>query len=168
MTESIDECTTCALCGHEIGLHDRNVRFRLPDPLVDVFDLDDHDVWMSDADPNAAVMMQVPGFGAFVRALLPVSLTGGHTVTYGVWVGIHPDDLRRTFAVWEAPEYAELELDGRLANTIGPWSVLGSPVHLAIRSPDETPYCDSSDDPVLRDILSTTWPHDEVLTTLPA
>jgi len=30
-------------------------------------------------------MMQVPGLGAFVGGLLPVRLTGGHTVTYGVW-----------------------------------------------------------------------------------
>ncbi|MFB6608858.1 DUF2199 domain-containing protein [Agromyces sp. NPDC056379] len=159
--------TTCTLCGHEVDLHDRNVRFRLPDPLVDVFG-PDHDVWMSHPDPNAAVMMQGPGFGAFVRALLPVNLIGGHTVTYGVWVGIHPTDLERAFSVWESAEYAGLELDGFLANTIGPWQVLGAPVHLTVRSPDETPYCDSSDDPSLRDILSNTWPHGEVLATLPA
>jgi hypothetical protein len=36
-------------------------------------------------------MMQVPALGTFVRAMLPVQLTGGHTVTYGgVWVGIDP------------------------------------------------------------------------------
>jgi hypothetical protein len=28
--------------------------------------------------------------GAFLRALLPVQLTGGYTVTFGVWVGVHP------------------------------------------------------------------------------
>lgn len=49
-------------------------------------------------------MMQIPPFGGFVRALLPISLAGGHKMTYGVWVGIHPQDLQRAFAVWWEPE----------------------------------------------------------------
>ena len=44
-------------------------------------------------------MMQVPAIGAFVRALLPVRLSGGHTITFGVWVGINPQELQRVFAV---------------------------------------------------------------------
>ena len=75
-------------------------------------------------------MMQVPPFGAFVRALLPIRLTGGHKLTYGVWVGVHPDDLQRTFAVWWEPEYQDLRLDGRLANSVKPWGMLGAPVSL--------------------------------------
>lgn len=35
--------------------------------------------WLSHLSPETSVMMQVPSSGAFVRALLPVSLTGGHT-----------------------------------------------------------------------------------------
>ena len=41
---------------------------------------------MSDADPNTAVMMQVPDLGAFVRVLLPVGLGGGNTITFGTWL----------------------------------------------------------------------------------
>lgn len=81
-------------------------------------------------------MMQVPGLGAFVRARLPVQLTGGHTVTYGVWVGIHPDDLQRAFAIWWQPEYTELTLDGALANALHPR------------------------------VLTETWPHPETLDAL--
>ena len=32
-------------------------------------------------------MMQIPGIGPFIRALLVVRLAGGYAVTYGVWVG---------------------------------------------------------------------------------
>ncbi len=44
--------------------------------------------WLSHGTPESPVMMQIPSAGAFVRALLPIRLTGGHTVTYGVRVGI--------------------------------------------------------------------------------
>lgn len=85
-------------------------------------------------------MMQVPDLGAFVRALLPVRLVGGHTVTFGVWVGIQPADLQRAFAAWWQQEYAELTLDGALANAVPPWQMLAAPVSLEVRNPDETPY----------------------------
>ena len=48
-------------------------------------------------------MMLVPNVGPFVRALPPFGLTGGYTVTFGVWVAVHPDDLQRAFAVWCEP-----------------------------------------------------------------
>ena len=35
--------------------------------------------------------------GTRVRALLPVQLAGGHTVTFGVGLGVDPADLRRAF-----------------------------------------------------------------------
>lgn len=112
-------------------------------------------------------MMQVDGLGAFVRALLPTNLTGGYTVTFGVWVGISPDDLRRVFDVWFAPEYVNLHIEGVLANDIGPWRVLASPVRLGVRDPDSTPYCVSSSNPVLQDVLDRVWPHDFVLAATP-
>jgi hypothetical protein len=60
-------------------------------------------VWKSETDPMRAVMMTVPHVGGFLRALLPVHLFGGDTVTFGVWVGVHPDDLRRAYDVWWDP-----------------------------------------------------------------
>ena len=54
--------------------------------------------------PEAPVMMQIPGAGPFVRALLVVRLTGRYAVTYGVWAGVHPSDLQRVSRVSWAPE----------------------------------------------------------------
>ena len=103
------------------------MRFGLPDPVLDRSPEGLPDgTWLSHADPRTSVMMQVPGLGAFVRALLPVRLTGGHTVTYGVWVSIDPRDLQRAFPVWWQPEYARLELDGVLANALQPWGLLAA------------------------------------------
>jgi hypothetical protein len=105
--------------------------------------------------------------GAFIRALLPVSLTGGHAITYGVWAGIHPADLQRAFAVWREPDYAGLELDGVLANAVPPWGMLAAPVRLAVRDTQQTPYCTGSSDPLLSRVLSGQWPHEDIIDSLP-
>jgi hypothetical protein len=158
----------CAQCGRVLDAHDRHVRFRLPDPVLSRSQdgLPDG-TWLSHEDPEISVMMQVPGLGAFVRALLPVQLTGRHTVTYGVWVGVHPHDLQRAFAVWWEPEYIELTLDGALANALQPWGLLVAPVSLAVRDPEHTPYCVHSPDPLLSQVLTDQWPHAEVIDALP-
>jgi hypothetical protein len=113
-------------------------------------------------------MMMVPHLGAFVRALLPVRLTGGHTVTFGVWVGVHPDDLHRAFEVWWSPEYAGLRLEGRLANALPAWEVFAVPVSLAVLDVEVTPCCVSSADDELRSVLTKEWDHESVLAGLPA
>lgn len=158
----------CEICGRPTDAHDRHVRFRLPDPVVST-QLQDRapGTWQTAQNANDSVMMQVPNVGPFVRALLPVRLTGGFTVTYGVWVGVHPDDLQRAFKVWWVPEYAGLRLSGRLGNALQPWGLLAAPVDLAVRNIDHTPYCVSSTDPDLVNVLSQEWPHDDVLSTLP-
>jgi len=56
-----------------------------------------------------------------------------------------------------------LALDGRLANAIQPWGLLATPVRAVVRHPDETPYCESSPDPMLAEVLVKQWPHDLVL-----
>jgi hypothetical protein len=112
-------------------------------------------------------MMMVPDVGAFVRALLPVHLTGGHTVTFGVWVGVDPDDLKRAFDTWWSPEYAQLQMDGRLANALPVWEVFGVPVSLAVTDPEATPYCVASADRGLQAVLTNEWDHEPVLSGLP-
>ena len=77
--------------------------------------------WMSHENARDSVMMQVPNVGAFVRALLPVSLTDGHRVTFGVWLAIDPAELASVFNAWWQPEYQDLRLSGWLANAIQPW-----------------------------------------------
>lgn len=158
----------CPTCGRELDQHDRHVRFRLPDPVLRTDDQDRAPgTWMSHENANSSVMLQVPGLGAFVRALLPVSLTAGHTVTFSTWVAIHPDELYRAFSVWWAPDYPMLELDGFLANQVQPWAVLGAPVHLVVRDPEQTPYCATSQHPELASVLTQEWDHELVLSGLP-
>jgi len=151
----------CPTCGGQLDAHNRHVRFQLPDPVLDVAaDERPARTWGND------VLTQVDGVGAFVRALLPVRLSGGHTLTYGLWLGVHPDDLRRAHTTWWSPAYPDLVLDGLIANDVQPWNLLGKPARALVRNPDETPYVDSSSDAVLNAVLSDEWPHDLVPATL--
>jgi hypothetical protein len=122
--------------------------------------------WMSHADAQTSVMMQVPDVGTYVRALVPVALTGGHTVTFGVWLLVTPDDLQRAASVWTGPEYAGLTLDGWLANSLPGWGLLGTEVTAAVRKRQHTPYCVDSPDRVLAAVLTQEWRHDLVLDAL--
>jgi len=112
--------------------------------------------------------MQVPQVGAFLRALLPVQLTGGYTVTFGVWIGVRPDDFRRAVETWWSPEYAQLTMHGLLANALPAWDVFGAPVTIAVTDPQMTPSCVGSSDPELASVLSDQWEHDLILGGLPA
>jgi hypothetical protein len=158
----------CEMCGSPVDAHDRQIRFRLPEPVLDSPGQERvPGTWLSHESPEASVMMQIPGVGPFVRALLVVRLTGGYAVTYGVWAGVHPDDLQRAFRVWWEPEYENLRMEGALANSVPPWGLLAAPVTLAVKNPEHTPYCVSSSDHMLSRVLSQEWPHKDVLETLP-
>ncbi|GAB3261390.1 hypothetical protein GCM10027425_24780 [Alteromonas gracilis] len=161
---------TCQICGGQTCEHDRHVRFRLPDPVLSLPEQEHTEgTWMSDqaGGANQSVMMRVPGVGDFLRALLPVSLSGGYSVTYGVWVGVRPEDLKQAYDVWWDPSYVEFKVEGLLANAIQPWGLLGTPVNLAVTDPDATPVCVASNDPALEDVLRLEWPHQQVLGPLP-
>lgn len=137
---------------------------RLPESVL--HDGDQHvseGVWMTASDPFRAVLMRHPQLGAFMRALLPVRLTGGYDVEYGVWVGVQPGDLAKAVKVWREPEYANLQVSGLLANVIPPWDVLNAPVELAVRSENELPYCVASSHAELHEVLTREWDHDLVL-----
>lgn len=160
---------SCSLCGRPLDEHERDIRFTLPDPVLHAPEQESTaGAWLSHEDASTSVMMQVPGIGAFVRCLLPVELTGGYTVTFGVWVGVHPDDLQAAVAVWWEPRYRDLVLDGNLANALPGWGLLGAPVRARVRDEDETPYVVQSADPALTRVLTERWPHETVLATLPA
>jgi hypothetical protein len=130
----------------------------MPDPALEPGPWHDAgDWWMNDEDARSSVFMQVPGLGAFVRALLPVRLERAHKLTFGVWIGVTPDELRRAFDVWWEPEYVDLVIEGRLANAVPPNVELGTPVRLVVRDPGHTPYCDWSPDQNLQALLKRTW-----------
>lgn len=122
--------------------------------------------WMSHVDAAGSVMIVVPDAGPFLRALLPVRLTEGHTITFGVWLLIHPSDLQATYEVWSEPEYRNLRINGWLANAIQPWGLLAAPVEAGVRSVEETPYCERSSDPDLDRVLRAEWPHEQVFHAL--
>ncbi|MEY2568466.1 MAG: hypothetical protein QOE35_2995 [Actinomycetota bacterium] len=121
---------------------------------------------MSHQDPESSVLMQVPEISPFVRALLPVRLTGGFTLTFGVWIAISPDDFQRSFRVWWEPDYQDLVLQGFLANALPQWGLLGVPVLARVKDTEHTPYLVESSDESLMAVLHDEWPH-EVLDLLP-
>ena len=110
----------------------------------------------------------VQDVGAFVRVLVPIHLSGGYTVTFGAWLGVHPDDLRRAYEIWFTPDYAGLELEGVLANMLPPWEeqTYRRPMRAKVRNPDEVPYAAGSPDEELQRILTEEWPHEFVLSAV--
>jgi hypothetical protein len=159
-------CSVCGQATHDSG---RNIRFQLPDPVLQLADRDEADgVWKSEPDPNRAVMMMVPNLGGFLRGLLPVHLSDGDTVTFGVWVGVHPDDLKRAYDLWWDPRYRDLPISGRLANALPEWGLLGTPVDLEVVDPEATPYCVRSTNAELSGLLRDEWDRADVLSRLPS
>jgi len=144
-----------------MSLHDRHVRFDLPDP---VFAAPERDripgIWMAGATARESDLLQAPGVGCFVRALLPIKLTGGHKLTYGVWLGVDPHEFPSIFQAWWTPSFVDLRITGLLANEIKPWGLLGAPVEAGVRHEDQAPYCEHSSNSQLNRVLRDEWPHD--------
>lgn len=152
------------MCGEQGNPLERDVRFQLPEPVLRA-PLQERTpgTWMSHEDAASSVMMQVPDLGPFVRVLLPVSLRGGYSITFGLWLGVHPDDLQRAFEQWWAPTYPQLVLEGRIANDIPPWGLLAEPATALVRDQNETPYLASSPDALTNQVITEQWEHDAVL-----
>jgi hypothetical protein len=161
---------TCGVCGCSVSEHNRHIRFTLPDPVLALPDRETTaGTWMSHASVLESVMMQVPNAGAFVRALLPVHLSEGDSVTFGVWLAIDPrgSALRSLSELWwDDARYPELQVDGWLANKLPPWGLLATPVTAAVRNVSDTPYCVASSDEMLNRVLTEEWDRDLVLTAI--
>ena len=150
----------CPTCGRLLDEHNRHLRFKVPEPVLTVPEQDRPALtWGND------VLMQVQGVGAFVRILVPIRLTGGYTVTYGAWLSVHPDDLRRAWEVWMVPAYGDLRLSGTLANMLPGWESqsYGTPVEAAVLDVEHVPYAVDSADEFMRRVLQDEWPHAIVL-----
>jgi len=150
----------CPTCGRLLDEHGRHVRFTLPEPVLTV-PAEEREAltWGND------VLMQVKGVGAFVRILVPINLSGGYAMTYGAWLSVHPDDLRRAWEVWKTPEYTGLRLRGFLANILPYWGAetYSKPIEAAILNIDHVPYAVDSPDDFMRRLLQEPWPHEMVL-----
>ena len=150
----------CPTCGRLLDEHNRHLRFKVPEPVLTVPEQDRPSLtWGND------VLMQVQGVGAFVRILVPIRLTGGYTVTYGAWLSVHPDDLRRAWEVWMVAAYGDLRLSGTLANMLPGWESesYGKPVEAAVLNVDHVPYAVESSDEFMRRVIQDQWPHAIVL-----
>ena len=150
----------CPSCGRALDEHDRHIRFGVPEPVLSVPEAERAArTWGND------VMMRVEGVGGFVRILIPVKLSGGYTVTYGAWLSVDSDDLRRAWEVWTDPSYAELSLSGILANMLPGWEseTYTKPVNAAVLNVEHVPYAIDSTDEFMRRVLQNEWPHEVVL-----
>ncbi|MEV0383416.1 DUF2199 domain-containing protein [Nonomuraea sp. NPDC050643] len=147
-------------CGSPLDHLDRQIRFHLPDPVLDLAPADlESRRWGND------VMMAVKELGAFVRCLLPVKLSHGYSATFALWLAVQPADLQAAYEVWTAPEYIDLELSGYLANGIEPWGteLLAAPARAVVRDPENLPYVVESSHELLSRVIAHEWPHDEIL-----
>jgi hypothetical protein len=158
-----DPSITCDCCGAAFEPTDRfDIRFQLPD------------VAFADPDkPRKSPMdelLMVKGEGAFLRVLLPVRLSSGSELVLGTWMRVSVTDAQRAFEVWNDPAYAELRLEGELANAIKPWGdrLLGAKVTAGVRDVDEIPYVDGSTDNYVARVIGDEWDHDRVLERMSA
>ena len=107
------------------------------------------------------------GIGAFVRCLMPVHLTGGSTLEYSVWLRVPADMLRHASEIWEAPEYADLRLEGTVANAVQPWTdMLGAPARAEVRDPESIPWLVADEGTLMHRVLHDEWDRDDVLSRL--
>src|SRR5688500_16881938 len=107
----MNDALVCAHCGRALDDHNRDLRFGLPDPVLAIPEAErESRTWGND------VMMAVEGVGGFVRALLPVRLTGGYSIRYGLWLSVSSAELRQAYDVWWEDAYRDLVLNGFVAN----------------------------------------------------
>ena len=153
----------CPSCGRPLDEHNRHIRFGVPEPVLSIPKEERAALtWGND------VLMQVKGLGGFIRILVPVKLTGGYTVTYGAWLSVESDDLRRAWEVWEDPAYADLRLSGVLANMLPAWEseTYAKPLDTAVLNVEHTPYAVDSSDDFMRRVIQAEWPHEVVLAAI--
>jgi hypothetical protein len=132
----------------------------LPDPVLEVpADERSSRTWGSDP------LLQVQGVGAFVRVMLPIRLTDGHSLTFGTWLAINPSELPSVWERWETDTYPSIVLEGYLANAIAPWgrSVFGAPATATVREPTQNPYITATTQTALAEVIEREWPYREVL-----
>jgi hypothetical protein len=112
-------------------------------------------------------LRRADGIGAFVRCLMPVRLTGGSTIEYSVWLEVEPAALRHAHEVWDQPQYADLRLEGAVANDIKPWTqLLGAPGRAEVRDTGSIPHLVADEGTLLHRILHDEWDRDDVLSRL--
>lgn len=138
--------TSCPCCGAEsddVGV--LALDMNLPDELDTFEELADGDVL-------------VAGDAGFVRAVLPVRLSGDLELWLGAWLRVSAEEARRAGEVWRGPDYATLRLTGTFAHDIKPWDgLLSAEAVVEVDDPDSLPYF------TRHPLLGHDWDREEVL-----
>lgn len=134
--------------------------YRLPDRLVAMPGLTFRDDYWN------VEFIDGEAHGSYIRALLPVRLTGGYNVRFGVWIRVDPDDFSYADRVWDSPLYPSLALDGALANALPVWGLLDAPVRVEVRDERARPFVVRSSHYVLSRVLTGEFDHELVLPVL--
>jgi hypothetical protein len=87
-------------------------------------------------------IIAVPEIGSFAPVLLPITMVSGYRLTLGTWLGFDGLQMyQRAVALWNAPGYSQMVLEGRLANEVMPWNALmGLRVRATAKQDDKIPY----------------------------
>jgi hypothetical protein len=153
---STEPCSCCGIAPDPRG-RPFSIVFEQPDVLSQI-EPELLDTWGSDP------FLAIKNVGFFVRVILPVQLTDGFSVAFGTWLEVADDDFRTAWKTWNAPEYANLVMEGYVANEIEPWSPFPHALLRAVvRDVDQVPFLATSDDPLFTRILGATLPHADVL-----
>lgn len=151
----------CPCCGGALSPVDFAVRSTWPDPMLALLPEERDATWGNEH------LRAAEGIGAFVRCLMPVRLTGGGTLEYSVWLRVTVEALRHASTIWEAPEYADLRLEGTVANAIKPWDdMLGAPARAEVRDPESIPWLVADEGTLMHRVLHDEWDRDDVLSRL--
>lgn len=156
-----DHLPDCSCCGAPLDPVDLDIRSELPDAFLALPPSERATAW------GNRDFQRIEGVGGFLRCLMPVHLTGGGSVTYSVWLKLDDDQLRHANQVWNEPSYADLKLQGEVANGIKPWpALLSEPAGAEVRDEGTLPYLVAAPDTLLSRVLTEEWDRDEVLSLI--
>jgi hypothetical protein len=157
----------CAHCGRELSDRDRHVRFGLPDAVFARPEAERHAAWMMPTDKPDLLAFERK---RFVRALLPVHLDDGASVTFGTWLEVALAEFNHAVEVWmDDNAYGDLVVDGQIANAVPPWrdEVMGRSCTARVLVDDQIPYVIASTDALVARILTGSWPASTIVASLP-
>jgi hypothetical protein len=149
----------CACCGIAPDPDGKplSVTFENPDVIFDIAP-ELLDTWGGDP------FLAIKDVGFFVRVLLPVALTDGFAVEFGTWLEVDAEDFRLAWQTWNFPEYADLVLEGYVANQIAPWRRFHHGLAQAVVTDRaRVPILTTGTNEEINEVLGKTWPHAEVL-----
>ncbi|MER5867155.1 DUF2199 domain-containing protein [Kitasatospora sp. NPDC002040] len=117
-------------CGALLDTGDPRFNLALPDPVAELSAEQQEQVVSFRSDQ----VVLTRTIGGFVRALLPIPLTDGRTVTLGVWISLEEDACKELTGLVRAENDATRpSFEGRLANGVEPYgdAVLAAPVTIS-------------------------------------